>query len=188
MTAATVSPTLSQLYTVLGDFIKSVLGLNAGQVFQGYPNRTAMPPSAAAGYVVMSAMTKRRLRTNVDTWVSGPDPTEMSAEQGQQIDIQIDCYSPISSDWSDILTTLLRDEYGCIALAGAGNYPDNPICQPLYADDPIRAPLVNGEEQYEDRWIVTARIQYNPVTVTPQQFADTLGPVDIIDVEVSYPL
>ena len=98
----------------------------------------------------------------------------MTAEQGQQVDVQIDCYGPASSEWSDILTTLLRDNVGCLALA--------PACQPLYADDPIRAPLTNAEIQYEDRWIVTARLQYNPVVTTAQDYATALGPVGITDV------
>jgi hypothetical protein len=121
-------------------------------------------------------MTKKRLRTNVDTYSATtgapPAPGPVTAEQGQQLDVQIDVYGPNSSEWSDILTTLLRDEVGCIALA--------PVCQPLYADDPIRAPLTNAELEYEDRWIVTARLQYNPVVTTAQEYAVTLGPVDIM--------
>jgi len=36
--------------------------------------------------------------------------------------------------------------------------------------------------QYEDRWIVTARLQYNPVVTTSQTYAVVLGPADIVDV------
>lgn len=176
MTAATVTIPQSAVYAALGNFIVAQLGLDAAHVVQGYPNRVAMP---VGPFVNMTAISMKRLRTNVDTIPDGSFPTEVSAEQGTQIDVQIDCYGPAAGDWATILTTLLRDNVACVALA--------PNCQPLYADDPIRSPLVNAEEQYEDRWIVTARIQYNPATVTIQQYADTLGPVGIIDVEVSYP-
>lgn len=172
---ATVANTLTDVYAALGAFIASMLGLAAGQVIQGFPNRTAMP---VGPFVAMTGILKKRLRTNVDNFAGtsqvAPAPGPVTAEQGQQIDVQLDCYGPASSDWADILTTLLRDNVGCLALA--------PKCQPLYADDPIRAPLTNAEAQYEDRWIVTARIQYNPVTTTAQEYATVLGPVDIIDV------
>lgn len=172
---ATVSPTLTDVYKALGAFVASMLGLSSGQVVQGYPNRTAMP---VGPFVLMTAMLKKRLRTNVDNYQSTTDPKPapgpVTAEQGQQVTVQLDCYGPASSDWSDILSTLLRDNVGCLALA--------PKCQPLYADDPIRAPLTNAELQYEDRWIVQAVIQYNPITTTAQEYATVLGPVDIIDV------
>lgn len=175
MTAATVTPTLANVYTALGNFIVAQLGLASGQVVQGYPNRDAMP---LPGFVAMYAISKKRLRTNIDNYGSttspAPAPGPVTAEQGQQVDVQIDCYGPASSEWSDILTTLLRDNVGCLALA--------PACQPLYADDPIRAPLTNAEMQYEDRWIVTARLQYNPVVTTAQDYATALGPVGITDV------
>lgn len=179
---ATVAPTISNVYTVVGNFIAAQLGLAASQIVQGYPNRVAMPPTAPpvgypAGFVVMTGTSKKRLRTNIDSFAqtedAPPAPGPVTSEQGQQLDIQLDCYGPNSSDWSDILTTLLRDDIGCTALA--------PTCAPLYADDPIRGPLTNAELQYEDRWIVTARLQYNPVTTTGQEYATVLGPVNIED-------
>lgn len=181
MTAATITNTLTDVYEALGNFIVAQLGLSSGQVVQGYPNRVAMPNGP---FVLMTAMTKKRLRANVDTYESTTDPAPapgpVTAEQAQQVDIQLDVYGPDSSDWADILTTLLRDNVGCEALT--------PKCQPLYADDPIRAPLTNAELQYEDRWIVTARIQYNAVVTTAQDYATVLGPVNLIDVDVRYPI
>jgi hypothetical protein len=176
---ATVTPTIAQVYTALGNFIAAQLGLASSQIVQGYPNRVAMPTTPAGyppGFVVMTGIAKKRLRTNIDNFAGtsqpAPAPGPVTSEQGQQLDVQLDCYGPNSSEWSDILTTLLRDNVGCVAL--------EPVCQPLYADDPIRAPLTNAEQQYEDRWIVTARLQYNPVTTTAQEFAVTVGPVDIM--------
>jgi len=166
--SATVSPAQSSVYTVLGNFIVAVLGLATSNVVQGYPNRTAMP---VGPFVNMTIINAKRLRTNVNRTPAGSDPTTQEIEQGAQLDVQLDVYGPSSGDWATILTTLLRDQVGCTAL--------EPTCDPLYADDPIRAPLTNAEMQYEDRWIVTARLQYNPVTTVAQQYADTLGPVDI---------
>jgi hypothetical protein len=177
MTAATITNTLDDVYTALGNFIVAQLGLASTLVIQGFPNRTTMPPPNP-GFIAMSGMTKKRLRTNIDNYAGTSDPAPapgpVTSEQGQQVDVVLDCWGPSSSDWSDILTTLLRDNVGCLALA--------PACQPLYADDPIRAPLTNAELQYEDRWIVTARIQYNTIITTSQEYAVTLGPANIVDV------
>ncbi len=177
MSIVSISIPQSAVYTALGNFIVNVLGLTAPFVVQGFDNRVPMPNGPFVG---MSAITMKRLRTNVDTigGALGNDPSSVAAEQGTQVDVQLDCYSPAAADWANILTTLLRDNVGCLALA--------PTCQPLYADDPIRAPLENGEEQYEDRWIVTARLQYNPVVTTSVQSATVLGPVGIVDAERAY--
>lgn len=174
----TVSIPQSAVYAKLGAFIVTVLGLDAAHVVQGYDNRVPMP---LGPFVAMSSVLMKRLRTNVDT-IGGPlgdgDPSSISAEQGTEVDVQIDCYGPASADWAIILTTLLRDNVGCLALA--------PTCAPLSADNPIRAPLENSEEQYEDKWIVTALLQYNPVVTTSVQSANVLGPVGIVDAETAY--
>ena len=170
----------------LGNFIVAQLGLAPGQVVRGYPNRVAMPnvgPFVAQGYpngfVVMTEMLKKRLRTNIDTTPVDNDPTTQTEEMGQQVDMQLDVYGPNASDWADILVTLLRDDIGYRAL--------QPTSAPLYADDPIRAPLTDAEQQYEDRWIITARIQYNVVIGSPQEYADTLGPVNLYDAAPASP-
>lgn len=181
--SATVSITLDDIYTDLGTFIMATLGLDANHVVQEFNNRVAMPTGPFVG---MRLTTNKRLRTNEGSWIRPdpsadppvPFPTTYQIEQGIMLNLQLDCYAPQSGDWATILSTLLRDDVGCVALA--------PTCQPLYADNPVRAPLVDGEEQYEDRWIVNARLQYNPVVSTPQDFADTLA-IDLHNVDVEFP-
>ena len=56
---------------------------------------------------------------------------------------------------------LFRDQYA------TDIFPAN--IQPLYADDPVQIPLIDGEEQYEQRWKITASLQYNPTLTTGQQ-------------------
>lgn len=173
-----VAPTQQQVYAVLQPFIIKVTGLDPSLVIQGLPNRTAMP-AADPGFVVMQAVFTRRLRTNVDTWdQTNPEPASTSQEQGTGIDVQLDCYGASSGDWAVMLSTLLRDEIGCLALA--------PYCQPLYVDDARLAPLTDSEDQYEQRWTLTARLQYNPVTTTAQDFMST-AEVTSVNVDEAYP-
>ena len=176
MSGDTVSPSLQAVYTALMAFVVSVTGLPNTSVVQGLPNRAAMP---LPGFVVIQALHTRRLRTNIDSWDEiSTDPTTQTVEQGLELTVQIDCYGPSSGDWANMLSTLLRDEYGCNALA--------PSCQPLYADEARMLPLVAGEEQYEERWSLDCRLQMNPVTTIPQQYADVLG-IELINVPEKFP-
>lgn len=177
MTAATVDVPLDSVYQTVGNFIVATLGLAAGQLVQGYPNRVAMP--VVGPFVEMHISVARRLNTNIDTWdETNPAPITMQQEQHVQLALQLSLYGPQSGDWAAILSTLLRDDVACQAFGDT--------CQPLYADDPIRAPLTDEERQYEDKWIVTGQLQYNPIVSTPSQFADTLA-LDLINVFEAYP-
>lgn len=169
-----VAPVLDDVYTALSALIASVVPTGV-EIVQGIDNRVPMPESA---FVQMTAIAQYRLRTNEDTWETTGDPTTIESEMGARLDVQIDCYGPDSLAWATMLQTLLRDEYACDALA--------PTCQPLYAEDPRMIPLTNGEDQYEQRWLVMAVLQYNPITSTPMQFADTLD-LTLINVDEAYP-
>lgn len=175
MTVATVAPLLDLVYTDVKAFVQAQIGLDNDHVIKGYPNRTAMP---VGPFVAITVISMTRLATNVDTWdQTNPAPTAQTSEQSVRVVMQLDCYGPASGDQAAILSTLLRDEIACDAFVNS---------QPLHADDPIRVPLANGEDQYEDRWLITANLQYNPTVSTPQQFAATLT-ADLISVDEAYP-
>lgn len=175
MSGATVSPLNSDVFTALKAFIVAVLGIAPAQVVQGLGNGVAMP---TGGFVVITILNQMRLRTNVDTWDQILSPTSWSAEQGVELSIQMDVYGASAPDWSIMLSTLFRDEYANLTLA--------PNCVPLYCEDPRMMPLVNAEAAFEQRFMIDCKIQYNPVTVTPQDFADTLGPVTLINADEAY--
>lgn len=172
----TVAPTQDAVYAAVKAFVMAALPLDSAHVIKGNQNRVAMP---SAPFVVMNIATMTRLRTNVDLFDSTiPDPTSMTREQGVMAEMQLDVYGPGSGDMANILTTLWRDPYGCDALGDT--------CQPLYAEIATQAPLVTGEEQYLERYIVRARLQYNPVVSVTQDFASVVE-VDVISVDQRYP-
>lgn len=187
MTGLVTTPTLQDVYGVLQPFIASVTGLPLNVIIQGTPNRASMPP-ASPGYVSMQATVTKRLRTNVHRQSEDIDDDTLEIEQGTQLEVQIDCFGASAPEWGVALSTLLRDDVGCAALAGVdseGNPVIPPLCQPLYVDEVPFAPLDDSEEQYEQRWIVRAQIQYNPVTTPAQQFA-TAARVTVINVDERY--
>lgn len=97
------------------------------------------------------------------------------------ITIQVDVHGPNSTDNTQRIVTLFRDGFTCEFFTDGG-YP----VQPLYIDDGDQIPFINGENLYEDRWVLKARLQANPVVSTPQQFADTLT-VGIKEIDAYYP-
>lgn len=101
--------------------------------------------------------------------------------QPTQLAVQLDVHGDVSADNAQIITTLLRDAYGVDALQEL-----NSDVFPLFASEPRQIPFKNGEQQYEDRWVVEANLQANQTVVVPQQFADQVT-VDVVSVEATYP-
>lgn len=171
-----VTPTLDDVAVKVQNFLISIVP-SGTPVIRGPVNRSSLPSDPC---VIFTPLFQTRLRTNlhVDT---DPYPTPggtTTTEQGTQVHIQMDFYGPASNEWAVAASMLWRDEYGCNLLA--------PECQPLYSDDARMIPLVTGEEQYLERYAITAMLQWNPVTVTAQEFADTLD-VTLINVDEAYP-
>ncbi len=175
--SATIDLRLADLYTKLGTFIQTVIGIDPSTsqlvaVIQGQPNRVPMPNSP---FVLMQGMIAGRLGTNVNTW--DPAAQTQATMQKTRVKMQLDCYGPDSEAWATMLSTLLRDYIGCAQLA--------PTCQPLYTGEPFQGALIDGEEQYEERWTVLAYVQYNPVTTFAQQSATALN-VAVVNVDERY--
>jgi hypothetical protein len=176
--ALTVTPGIDAVFTKVRAYLLGIVP--AGTiVLRGPVDRAAQPES---DHIVVTPQMRKRLRTNVYRDVDPnivPDDGTTQMEEGVQLELLIDCYGDtLAADWAAMVETTFRSEYAVTALA--------PDCAPLYADEARQVPLVTGEEQYLERWMVRAMLQYNPVTTTPQQFADSVD-VNIINVDVEYP-
>jgi hypothetical protein len=100
-----------------------------------------------------------------------------AVEQDTQVTLQLNVHGPSSADNAQVFTTLFRDAYGCDFFAAFGF-----DAQPLYADGRRQSAFDNGEQQYEEMWIIDAVLQANPVVTVSQGFATELGPVNIHDI------
>lgn len=98
-----------------------------------------------------------------------------------RVTVQVDVHGPNSTDNTQRLVTLFRDPYGCDFFTAEGFE-----IAPLYIDDGSQVPFINGEGQYEDRWVLLAKLQINPIISTGQQFTTSIV-TGIIDVDVEYP-
>jgi len=153
--SATLNINDQDVFRALVVFFNSFLP-SGTEVVQAQDNRVPMPKN---GFVTMNNTGMDRLSFNVDSYDS--------LSQGKfiltptQYSMQLDFYGPLSQEWAMQTMALFRDEYATEI------FPPN--IQPLYADDPVQIPLIDGEAQYEQRWKLVASLQYNPILSTTQQ-------------------
>jgi hypothetical protein len=174
-----VTPTQDDVFASFQTLFATLVPVGT-KVLRGPIDRAAQPTN---DHVVITPIHRKRLRTNIVTDnppPDGPDPNgTVAMEQGVKLEVQVDFYGEVAAtNWLDAFTTVFRSEYAVDAL--------KPVCSPLYADEGRMVPLVTGEEQYLERWMVRTFVQYNPVVTAPQQYADTLE-VTLINVDEKYP-
>jgi hypothetical protein len=186
-------PTVTQqnVFVAVRGFLQSLLpGVD---VIQGQINR--VPSPAADNYVVMWPLFQEALATNLQAYQS-PDAGPLGTSsylQATKVTLQLDVHGTASTDNAVLITTLWNSDYGVTAIQAQGY-----DIAPLYTSTPRQAPFTTGEQQWDDRWVIDAVLQTNPVTTVPQDFAIelevTTGPpgavgltVGLIDVDVAYP-
>lgn len=162
-----------EIFTALGNLMLDLIpALDADHITQGLGNNVPMP---LPGFVCMTAGDQQRLATNETTY-NGVDNKTLT--NFKQFDVQIDFYGPNSSEWANVMETVLRDDYAVDFMG--------PLVTPLYCSNAQMVPLTNGEKQYEERWMMTAAFEFNPDVVLAQQSATTLVVVPV-NVEATYP-
>ena len=143
------------VFASLVTFFKTFIPSNV-EIIQAQENLVAMPKG---GFIAMNNTGMERLSFNVDTYNSALQ--EKIILTPTKYAMQLDFYGPDSQIWAMETVALFRDEYA------TDLFPAN--IQPLYADDPVQLPLIDGEQQYEQRWKLEATLQYNPILTTSQQ-------------------
>lgn len=164
-----ISITEVQIFTavrsVLGTFgLTSTLGTEV-PIIQGQTNRVPQP--AQQDFVEMWPIARVRLGMNIDNW--GSPWAEISSVQETEITIQCDVHGPASGDNAQRISTLWRDQFAVSAFEDLGL----PL-SPLYTTDPRQMPFNNGEQQWENRWVIDLSLQADIAVATPMQFADQL--------------
>jgi len=150
------SITIDSVMDALGAFLQPFVG--STPIIRAQVNRVSSPVDA---FVEMTEILQVDLETPTSIYVPANDQTNITGPK--RIDIQVDFYGATSGDQSTAVKTVFRSEY-C-----AEQFPGN--IQPLYCSDSHQAPLITGEEQYENRWTLTVSLQYNPFVAIPQQAA-----------------
>lgn len=171
-----VTPLIDDIITDVGNFIVSIVPAGT-PVLRGPIDRAATPN---VDFVLMTPVFRDPLRTTI---VTDHDPGvgvgTATWEQGTKVELQVDLYGDtFGADWCALFSTMWKTEYACDALGT--------LCSPLYTDGGRQIPLVTGEEQFLERWMVRTFLQYNPTVSTPQDYADTVD-ITVISVDVAFP-
>lgn len=177
-----ISITQDQLFGALLPWLVTLSSLPQNCVYQGDQNRSALPPPTPGG-IIATIIKTRPLNTPIDeddTTVG--NPVQTNVERHYEVLVQLDLYSGATVgnasgtafDWKTMIENVWHDQATFAAL--------DPVCAPLYSNPAIMAPLDDAEAQYEQRWIIEVALQFNPVISVPQQYADVLGPVDVVQV------
>lgn len=172
--ALTPDITESEIRTRLRAFL---LDITSGfEVVLGQVNRVPEPKSS--DFIIFTPTNQVRLSTN-----QSPDRWEIDSltrpiTMPTQFSFQLDVHGPNSALASTAVMMTWRDSYAVDFM--------KPLMAPLGCTDANQLPFVNGENQYEDRWVMTVGLQVNPTLSTPQQFAITLTP-QLIEVDTTYP-
>lgn len=158
-------------FNTLAGFIASLVDC---PVLRSQVNRVSMP-SGSVIYITPTGASA--LAVSVDSFTA----TTQNVRRSTQLDYQVDCYGAGAADRAQTIVTLLRDGYACDQFAAA-----NPAVQPLYAGDTRQIPLIDGEEQYVERWTFDAVLQVKPTVSVPIQ-SMTAAQVGLINVDRTYP-
>lgn len=168
-----MTPPVPYVVSIAVDAVIDSLGAFIGQFVSGCPivrgqqNRVAPPPGA---FVKLTEVLQVGLSTPI---VCNQFANSQQSIMGKKrIDIQVDFYGPAAGEQIAAVTGTYRTEW-CASQFPAG-------IAPLYCSDPRQAPLTTGEQQYDDKWTMTASLQFNPVVYVPVQFATALK-MNIVD-------
>jgi hypothetical protein len=132
---------------------------------------TGSPPGGVGTYTISPSQT-----------LAGPvtlSAGQIEIEQSTEVVTQLDVHGPNSADNTQIISTLFRDGYAVHQMKGSG-------VSPLYCDEPRQAPFFDGEQQYEQRWIVDVHMQIDPSISVPIEFADSAD-ITVISVTEAFP-
>lgn len=156
---AILATTEDQVFDAIWGFVSSLVDTSV-TIVKGFQNMTATP---IGSYIVLSPGVKERQNSITRTYDAAGGL--MNVERDTVYAYQVDCYGPAAPGLADIVSIAWASLWACDALASA------PIT-PLYADEPTQLNLVNGEFQYEQRFMATLYGQVNTVVSLPVAFGD----------------
>lgn len=183
--AASITPLMDGLFLSLRAFLKAHLSLSACR--QSQQNNTEMPDG---NYVIMTPLGIDGLSTNSISYqyTTGADSGTETHKRTAIWRCQLDFYGDAAQDYANIIFTLSRSDYACQWFRDFSESTSNapPLITPLYCKDPIQTTMVNGEDQWENRWTCDFYAQI-PVDVSVTQYFMTSANVRADSVDAKFP-
>lgn len=144
------------IYREVRAYLLGLFHLDGDRVIRGYSNNVPLPNPP---FILMNIIHEQALSTNVHHyWV---EREQADVSQSVEVRLQLDFFGETSGQFARTFCQLWRDFYACERLQ---------CCQPLYCEDPKYLPFTNEESEYEERYTVTALLNYNPRVTHEQDF------------------
>ena len=131
-------------------------------------------PTPKTDFIVLTEILTKPISKPVENYTN----TGETMIQKQQIDVQVDFYGWAVSDIALAFMGSIRTIWG--------SYNHASWLALLYCSDIIKSPIINAEEQYEQRWTVTVSMQYNVTMTLPQETFNTTGVVESIPADIVF--
>jgi hypothetical protein len=160
-------------------WIMSVTGLPILDVIPAHDNRV---PPPGTPFIVVSHLARKAYELPSSTY-DGVSTETLS--MGLDYTYQIDCYGIPASDWALTLQTVFRSDQTAYFFEAWG-LANGFTIDPLYMDDAMHMAITNGEDQYEERWILKPHFCVVFSIATAQQFMNNVV-VGTINVQATYP-
>lgn len=174
MSTPTISVTESMLMTALRTVLLALVPTSS--IVQGYQNRVALPNGA---FLELTSLLVKPLSMTDNPrsgWVPGTsNPGVEGNTRSNEWVCQVDCFGAGASEMANLVALLVRTSFACTAF---GNLTPAPLA-PLFTTEPRQLQFLNDSNQYEARWLFEFHAQYNPVVLTPLDFADTLEVIPV---------
>lgn len=173
----TLRPSEDEVFDTLWGWVTSLFDPTlAAQIAKADQNATS---TLYGTYALIRPGVREALNQTIRTYDAAAGAVSNELHTGYWY--QVDCYGPQAPDWANTIAAMWRTMWSTDALRGAALIP-------LYADQPQQLNIVNGEGQYEQRYMVKLHAQVNQVATAPQPFfteapATTATPVDIVPLD-----
>ena len=168
MTLFVPSITIDQVIDAVASYVQL---FTTAEIIRASVNRTAMPISP---FIELTEISSVALNKPIETY----SDTTATINEHTRIEVQIDLYGWELSDTTKALHASFR------TIWGVSQFPDTIV--PLYCSEPMKIPIENAEDQYEQRWTMRLFLQYNPDVIVSQDTFNTKGDTGVIPADVIY--
>lgn len=146
--------------------VEYIPDLTADRIVRGWSNRV---PAPRGGFCLMRILVHERRATNFAEYA--PAAESLTLAESALVTMQLDFYGTAPASMADVwahdFAVLWRDAMACDFLDPAG-------IAPTVAGNPRHLPLVGGDEQFLDRWMVEATASIFDELKLRQAFFDTV--------------
>lgn len=146
-----------------------------------------VPTPSVADYVIMTPTHRDIIEIPVVTWdTTNSAPVVINMASPVKETVQLDIHGPNSPDTTWVIASALRSFVGSDLFRNCPLLPSGAVIEPLYTENPRQIPFINGEQQYENRWIVEVALQADINITISQDFASALV-AGTVPVDLTYP-